>query len=243
MNIENYLITANSKINNKPLKTFVLAVLAGIFISLASVLSVVVSKSIDNYSTSKLLSALVFPIGLILVILMKTELFTGNSLLVIPLLNKDIKVKQLLKNWLIVYLGNLFGSLLITLLVINTPLKEVIMESFIKITNTKISLSISSAIILGVLCNFLVCLAVFLSSTANNITEKIIVIFLPIFTFVALSFEHSVANMSYLSFGYLLDNSINIGSILLKNLLPVTIGNIIGGSILGSLIYYLKKDN
>ena len=243
MNIENYLITANSKINNKTLKTFVLAVLAGIFISLASVLSVVVSKSIDNYSTSKLLSALVFPIGLILVILMKTELFTGNSLLVIPLLNKDIKVKQLLKNWLIVYLGNLFGSLLITILVINTPLKEVIMESFIKITNTKISLSISSAIILGVLCNFLVCLAVFLSSIANNITEKIIVIFLPIFTFVALSFEHSVANMSYLSFGYLLDNSVNIGSILLKNLLPVTIGNIIGGSILGSLIYYLKKDN
>ncbi len=243
MNIENYLNTAKSKINNKPLKTFILAILAGIFISLASVLSVVVSKSIENYSTAKILSALVFPIGLILVILMKTELFTGNSLLIIPVLNKDIKLKQLLKNWLIVYLGNLFGSLLITLLIINTPLKEIIATSFIKITNTKISLNIYSAIILGILCNFLVCLAVYLSSIANNINEKIIVIFLPIFTFVALSFEHSVANMSYLSFGYLLDNTINISSILLKNLLPVTIGNIIGGSLLGTLIYYLRKDN
>ncbi len=242
MEINNYLDTAKSKIANKPIKTFILAILAGIFISLAGVLSVVASISIESYSIAKLLSALVFPVGLILVILMKTELFTGNSLLVIPLLKKDIKCKQLLKNWLIVYLGNLFGALLITILIINTPLKEIISASFIKITNTKISLNITSAIILGVLCNFLVCLAVFLASNAKTITEKILVIFLPIFTFVALSFEHSVANMSYLSLGYLLDNSIKISDILLKNLIPVTIGNIIGGSLLAAIIYYLRKD-
>lgn len=242
MDIENYLNTAKGKINNKPLKTFILAIFAGIFISLAAILSVVASLSIDSYSIAKIMSALVFPIGLILVILMKTELFTGNSLLVIPLLNKDIKVKQLLKNWLIVYLGNLFGSLLISLLIINTPLKDVISASFIKIANAKISLSLSSSIILGILCNFLVCLAVFLASNAKTIGEKVIVIFLPIFTFVALSFEHSVANMSYLSLGYLLDNTISIGKILLNNLLPVTIGNIIGGSLLGISIYYLKKE-
>ena len=242
MEIEAYLNTAKGKIATKPLKTFILATLAGIFISLASVLSVVVSTSIDSYSVAKILSALVFPVGLILVILMKTELFTGNSLLVIPLVNKDIKCKELLKNWLIVYLGNLFGALLISLLIVNTPLKEVISASFIKITNTKISLNLTSAIILGILCNFLVCLAVFLASNAKTITEKVIVIFLPIFTFVALSFEHSVANMSYLSLGYLLDNSIKISDILLKNLIPVTIGNIIGGSLLGLTIHYLRKD-
>jgi len=242
MEIDTYLNTAKSKIANKPLKTFILAVLAGIFISLAGILSVVVSISIDNYSIAKILSALVFPVGLILVILMKTELFTGNSLLVIPLLNKDIKLKELLKNWLIVYLGNLFGALLISLLIINTPLKNIIASSFIKITNTKISLNITSAIILGILCNFLVCLAVFLASNAKSIGEKVIVIFLPIFTFVALSFEHSVANMSYLSLGYLLDNSIKISHILLKNLIPVTIGNIIGGGLLAIIIYYLRKD-
>ena len=242
MEINNYLNTAKSKIANKPLKTFILAILAGIFISLAGILSVVASTSINNYSVGKLLSALVFPVGLILVILMKTELFTGNSLLVIPLLKKDIKFKELLKNWLIVYLGNLFGSLLISLLIINTPLKEIISASFIKITNTKISLNITSAIILGMLCNFLVCLSVFLASNAKTIGEKVIVIFIPIFTFVALSFEHSVANMSYLSLGYLLDNSIKVSSIIFKNLIPVTIGNIIGGSILATLIYYLRKD-
>lgn len=242
MEIETYINTAKGKIANKSLKTFVLAVLAGIFISLAGILSVIVSTSIDNYSIAKILSALVFPVGLILVILMKTELFTGNSLLVIPLLNKDIKCKELLKNWFIVYLGNLFGSLLISLLIINTPLKEIISSSFIKITNTKISLNITESIILGALCNFLVCLAVFLASNAKSISEKVIVIFLPIFTFVALSFEHSVANMSYLSLGYLLDNSIKISRILLNNLIPVTIGNILGGSILGTTIYYLRKD-
>ena len=91
MEINNYLDTAKSKIANKPIKTFILAILAGIFISLAGVLSVVASISIESYSIAKLLSALVFPVGLILVILMKTELFTGNSLLVIPLLKKDIK--------------------------------------------------------------------------------------------------------------------------------------------------------
>ena len=242
MDIDAYLNTAKSKINNQKLKTFTLAILAGIFISIAAILSVVVSKTIDNYSVAKILSAMVFPIGLILVILMKTELFTGNSLLVIPLLNKDIKISELLTNWLIVYLGNLAGSLIITLLVYNTPLKDVIIASFIKIANTKISLSFISAIILGILCNFLVCLAVFLASNAKSIGEKIIVIFLPIFTFIALSFEHSVANMSYLSFGYLFDSTITISKILLNNLLPVTIGNIIGGSLLGSLIYYLRKE-
>ena len=242
MEIENYMNTAKGKINNKPLKTFVLAIYAGIFIALAGVLSTVASLSIDNYSVAKLLSGLVFPIGLILVIFMKTELFTGNSLLVIPLLKKEINIKQLLKNWLIVYLGNLCGALIISILIVNTPLKETIATKMVSIANTKISFSILEAIVLGILCNFLVCLAVFLSSNAKSTVEKIIVIFLPIFTFVALSFEHSVANMSYLSLGYLLDNNITITKLLLNNLLPVTLGNVIGGSILGLSIWYLRKE-
>ncbi len=242
MEIEAYLNIAKGKINNKVLKTFILAIMAGVFIALASVLSVVVAKSIDNYSVAKILSALVFPVGLILVILMKTELFTGNSLLVIPLLNKDITIGKLLKNWFIVYLGNIFGSLLITLMIANTPLKSIVCDSFIKIANTKVALSLSASIIFGILCNFLVCLAVYLASNAKTFNEKIIVIFIPIFTFVALSFEHSVANMSYLSFGYVFDNTLTLGKIIFGNLLPVTIGNIIGGSLLGGVIYYLKKD-
>ena len=242
MNINNYLDIVKTKITNKPLKTFILAIYAGIFISLAGILSTVASLSITNYSVAKLLSALVFPIGLILVIIFKTELFTGNSLLVISLLNKDITLKQLLKNWLIVYLGNLCGALIISLLIINTPLKAVLLDKMVSITNNKISFSIFESLILGILCNFLVCLAVYLSSNASTTVEKIFLIFIPIFTFVALSFEHSVANMSYLSFGYLLSDNISLSKILLNNLLPVTIGNIIGDSILGISIYYLKKD-
>ena len=242
MDIENYMNTARGKINNKPLKTFVLAIYAGIFIALAGVLSTVAALSIDNYSTAKLLSGLVFPIGLILVIFMKTELFTGNSLLVIPLLKKEIRLKQLLKNWLIVYLGNICGALIISILIINTPLKGTLSAKMVSIANAKISLSFLQAIVLGILCNFLVCLAVFLSSNAKSTVEKIIVIFLPIFTFVALAFEHSVANMSYLSLGYLLDHNITIAKLLINNLLPVTIGNIIGGSILGLSIWYLRKE-
>lgn len=242
MQLDNYLNTAKDKINTKPLKTFILAIYAGVFISLAGILSTVASLTIDNYSLAKLLSGIVFPIGLILVIFMKTELFTGNSLLIIPLLKKDITLKQLSKNWLIVYLGNLCGALIISLLIINTPLREVIGNKMISIANTKVSFNIIEAIILGILCNFLVCLAVFLSSNAKSTVERIIVIFLPIFTFVTLSLEHSVANMSYLSIGYLLDNNITIIKILLNNLLPVTIGNIIGGSILAASIWYLRKE-
>ena len=145
MDIENYMNTARGKINNKPLKTFVLAIYAGIFIALAGVLSTVAALSIDNYSTAKLLSGLVFPIGLILVIFMKTELFTGNSLLVIPLLKKEIRLKQLLKNWLIVYLGNICGALIISILIINTPLKGTLSAKMVSIANAKISLSFFNA--------------------------------------------------------------------------------------------------
>lgn len=241
MKIDNYLIVADKKINNKPLKTFVLAIYAGIFISFAAIISTIVSFQIGNYSVAKILSGLVFPIGLILVILLKTELFTGNSLLIMPLLDKKINIKQLLKNWIIVYLGNLVGSLIIALLFLQTPLKDILSDSLIKIANTKISLTFISALVLGLMCNFLVCMAVYLSSLEQNTGSKILVIIIPIFTFIVMSLEHSVANMFYLSIGYLLDKTITIGEILLNNLLPVTIGNIIGGVLLGISLWYLRE--
>lgn len=241
MNISNYIEIADKKIHNKPIKTFILAVYAGIFISLAAILSTIVSFQIDNYSIAKILSGLVFPIGLVLVILFKTELFTGNSLLIISLIEKKASLKQVLKNWLIVYLGNLSGALLVSLLIINTPIKNLLSDSLVNIATTKLSYSFISALILGGVCNFLVCIAVYLSTIAKNTVEKIIVIFIPIFTFIVMSLEHSIANMFYLSIGYLLDNTITITSIILNNLLPVTIGNIIGGTLLGISLCYLKE--
>lgn len=243
MDINPYLETANKKINNRPLKTFILAIYAGVFISLAAILSTVASVGITNYSIAKILSGLVFPIGLILVIFLKTELFTGNSLLIIPLLEHKITIKELLKNWLLVYLGNLCGALIISLLFLNTPLKEILTDSLIKIAHTKISYSLVTSLVLGFMCNFLVCTAVYLSTITKDTVGKIFVIIIPIFTFIVLSLEHSVANMFYLSIGYLLDNTISVKDILLNNLLPVTIGNILGGLILGVTIWYLKENN
>ena len=136
MNISNYIEIVKGKINNKFIKTLILAIYAGMFISLAGLLSTMVSYKVDNNSIAKILSGIVFPIGLILVILFKTELFTGNSLLIIPLLDKKVTFKQVIKNLLLVYIGNLIGALIITILIYNTSIRDVLSDSFIKIANT-----------------------------------------------------------------------------------------------------------
>lgn len=242
MNISNYLKVAEAKINNKFFKTLLLAILSGMFLSFAAIGSTIASTFIENYSVSKFMAAIVFPMGLILIILLKTELFTGNSLLIIPLLERNINFKQLIKNLLIVYIGNIIGSLIIALLIAKTPLVNKIGDTFINIMNTKISFDFMTAFVLGILCNFLVCMAVYLGTIVNTVVEKVIVIFIPIFLFIILSLEHSVANMFYLSIGYILDNTTSISTILLNNLLPVTIGNVIGGMVFGTIIWYLREQ-
>lgn len=242
MNIDNYIKIAKIKINNKYIKTLILAIYSGILLSLAAIASTVASATISNYSISKIMSALVFPMGLILIIFMKTELFTGNSLMIIPMLNKDTSIKKVLRNWILVYIGNFVGSLLVAYLISKTPLVDKLGETFINITNNKISLSPTSTIILGIFCNLLVCTSVYLSTISSSITEKVLVIFIPIFIFIILSFEHSIANMFYLSIGKIIDSGISIKEIILNNLLPVTIGNVIGGSLLGTTLWYLREQ-
>lgn len=241
MNISNYSEIACGKVKNNLSRTFVLSILSGIILSFACLASTVISSSINNYSVAKCLSALVFPFGLILIVLMKTELFTGNCLLIIPFLDREVKFREMIKNLLMVYIGNLIGSIIIAVLIYNTPLVNTLGKSFINIINTKISFSIKESIILAILCNFLVCIAIYLSSICKDVISKIFVIFIPIFLFIILSFEHSVANMFYLSIGYLVDSSVTIYDILFNNLLPVTFGNVIGGMFLGILIWFLKE--
>ena len=242
MNIDNYLKIADIKINNKYFKTLVLGIMSGILLSFAAIGSTIAGSFVENYSISKFMSALVFPMGLILIILLKTELFTGNSLMIIPLLERKIKIKQLLRNYLLVYIGNIIGSIIIAFLISRTPLINKIGDNFINIMNNKISFDFITALILGILCNFLVCMAVYLATIANTIIEKVIVIFIPIFLFIIMSLEHSVANMFYLSIGYILDSQTSIGTLLLNNLLPVTLGNIVGGMGFGSIIWYLREQ-
>ncbi len=254
--IEKYIEIGTNKTKNKPLKTFILAILAGTFIALAGVASTVVTYKIANPSLAKLLSGIIFPIGLFLVILLQTELFTGNSLLVIPLLDKKIKLKKLLKNWLLVFLGNLVGAIIIAIIIYYSGLlnssNNLLGETFVKIAISKCSLTFIKSFLLGFLCNILVCIAVYLSCNKESVVDKVICIFLPISLFIILSLEHSVANMYYLSIGFLSKTnplfieginaaSISIKNILLNNLIPVTIGNIVGGSLFGLTMFYINK--
>ena len=240
--LNDYINVGVGKTKNKPLKTIILSIMAGFLITLAGYASTVVSFSVNNFSLSKCLSALIFPMGLILVILLKTELFTGNSLLVIPLVNKKINIKSLLINWLLVYIGNFIGSIILSLLIYKSGslTNEALINAFINIANKKISYNFMNLIILGTLCNMLVCTAVFLGVIHKNTLEKVFVIFIPIFLFVLLGFEHSVANMFYLSIGALL-GKINFINLLIHNLLPVTLGNIIGGILIGLIFNYTKS--
>lgn len=242
--IEEYNEFGIKKVNNNFWKVMILSIMAGMFIALAGAVSVYASYSIGLASVAKLVMGLLFPVGLILVILMKTELFTGNMLLTIPLINKKITIKGMLNNWFWVYIGNLIGSLLIALGVYYAGSVEANVELFNKfatIAINKTDLTFINAIILGILCNILVCIAVYLAFINKNTIEKIVCIFLPIMFFIIMGFEHSVANMFYLGMGYL-TTKITLMDALINNLLPVTIGNIIGGCILAWSINFVNKE-
>lgn len=229
---------------------FFKGLLAGFFIAIASMLSIVVSSSINNYSISKILSALVFPIGLILVVLFKTELFTGNCLVIMPILNKEVKIKDSLKLLIVSYLGNFVGAIFTVLLISSTNHFMIndylIGNATIKTALNKINLSALNAFTLGILCNILVCSAVYLASTSKSYVEKVLSCIFPVFAFVALGFEHSIANMYYLFAGLSAERNILTSSISLSgifnNLLFVTLGNILGGFIIGILLNKIHKE-
>lgn len=245
LDYSSYLKIAKSKFANKWYKTMILAILAGMFIALAGAGSTIVSYKVANASLAKLLSGIIFPIGLILVVLLQTELFTGNSLLLISVLKKEARLRDLLKNWTLVFIGNLLGSLLVSVLICYSGLlsNQDLNMAIYKTLINKTSYSFINAFVLGILCNFLVCIAVFLASNGKTPLEKIAVIFFPICLFIILGFEHSIANMYFLSLGYFssLNESITIGKILLSNMLPVTLGNIVGGTAFASTVYFLNK--
>ena len=239
---ENYIEAGKNKVKNTASNTLVLAIFAGAFIAIAGVASTIASYAVENPSLAKVLSALIFPMGLILVILFKTELFTGNCLLIIPFTKKEIKMKDLIKNLIIVYLGNFIGAIFVALMLKQGGHydNQVYLETVLKIAKTKASYDILKAFVLGVLCNILVCMAVLLSFSVKETIAKIFVIFIPIFLFIMLGLEHSVANMYYLFAGYL-NKGIGLKAIL-SNLIPVTIGNIVGG--MGfALIYYFPHKS
>lgn len=237
-----------------------LAILAGMYIAFGGVFATVVATGASGvwpYGVVKTLQGLVFSVGLILVVVGGAELFTGNILMFIPLLQKKITLAGMLRNWLVVYAGNFIGSILIAFLILLGKTYHFSGGEFGKtmltIALNKSGFSFSQALSLGILCNILVCLAVWLAYTGQNTSDKILAIVFPITMFIAAGFEHSVANMYLVPAGLLLKvfdpafisslevslQNLTWGNFLLNNLLPVTIGNMIGGGLFVGTVYFL----
>jgi formate/nitrite transporter len=244
------------------IKQFVLGIMAGMFIALASQGSSQAIHTIESVGIAKTLAGALFTCGLVLVVVAGGELFTGNCLMIVALLQKKIKLTAMLRSWLVVYLGNFAGSLLIAALVYLSGQFNFTgggLGGFvIKTAVAKINLNFGSAFFMGVLCNILVCAAVWMAAAAKDIAGKVLVIFFPIWLFITSGFEHSVANMYYISAGIFaagigqweakaLEAGVTVNgldklgwpSMLINNLLPVTLGNIVGGAVLIGVLYWL----
>ena len=252
---QNYIATGVAKTKYPASKMLLLGILAGMFIALAGVGATIAPSTMVTASSAKLISAVVFPAGLSMVLLAGSELFTGNCLIIIPVLEKEASVIAMLKNWLFVYIGNFIGSILIAALAVYSGTFSVFGDaaaaSLIKTAVSKVSMSFSDALLRGILCNILVCVGVWMTYAAKDVAGKITGLFFPIMLFVLCGFEHSIANMFYIPAGLFASknaaylgayggNTLKLtwGAMFAKNLLPVTIGNIIGGVVLVGAGYW-----
>ncbi|WAT18927.1 formate/nitrite transporter family protein [Aurantiacibacter sp. MUD11] len=220
---------------------FALAVLAGAFIALGAAFYIVTVTGSDlGFGPTRLLGGFAFSLGLILVIVGGAELFTGNSLIVLARADQKVTTGQLLRNWAIVYVGNLTGALGTAMLVhLSGALStEALAATVVGIAETKLALPAGETFFRGILCNVLVCLAVWMCFAAHSVSGKVLVIAFPIAAFVALGFEHSVANMFLLPMGMLESGVFDLSGAV-RNLLVVTAGNVVGGGVLVALTYWL----
>ena len=253
----NYIKAGTAKTKLPVWKMIILSVLSGVLIAFSAVVSNTAAHAIPNIGLARLVIGLVFAFGLSMVIMTGAELFTGNCLLIIPILSKDAELRGFFRNWIVVYFGNLLGSVLIAAACakfgqFNYSNNGLAMYT-IGIAVSKCSLPFINAFVLGILCNFLVCLGIILALSAQDLIGRVVGSFMPIMYFTTGGFEHSVANMYYIPAGlYALevpkyaaqiqDAGINTamltwGNFFTANLIPVTLGNIIGGFSLGFILW------
>ena len=255
----NYIAIGKGKVNTPVAKMFVLGILAGIFIAFGGVASTAAAVSIPLASVGKFLGACIFPGGLTMVLLAGSELFTGNCLLVIPLCKKEITLGGMLKNWVVVFLGNLVGSLIMVGLVFLSNYQGMnggaVGTTIVSVAAGKMSPDWLTVFAKGIMCNFLGCLAVWIAYGSKTVADKMLGILLPIAAFVACGFEHCVANMFFLPFGILLasagiapagiDPSTVSWAGALWNWSASVPGNIIGGALFVGMAYWIayhKKE-
>ena len=219
----------------------VMAVLAGAFIALAGVASTWGSMLVENLSLRRLIAGCVFPAGLAMVVLTGTELFTGNCLMSIALLDKRITLPAMLRNWCVVYVGNFIGAAAVAAMAVWGGVFAGKEEFLVSAAMGKM-MPVEQAVFRGILCNILVCLGVLMAAAATDAGGKVVSLFFPVAAFVMAGYEHSVANMYYLTAGVLAGADLSAADIVLRNLLPVTVGNIIGGAvILGGGYWYMYR--
>lgn len=264
---DNNIKSGISKASMPLVKMILLGIMAGAFIALGGVASNVVVHNIADVGVARMLAGVVFPVGLMLVVFTGSELFTGNCLMFMAVLDKKIKLIQMIRNLVVVYFSNIVGALIIDLLVFYSGQFNYsdggLGAYTIKVAIAKTTINPIAAIVSGILCNILVCLAIIMAGAAKDASGKILAIFFPICTFVICGFEHCVANMFYIPAGMLaatnptyIEQSEKLYSITpeqcaglthfqgIESFLFVTIGNIIGGIVCVAIIYYMahKKD-
>jgi formate transporter FocA len=252
-----------NKVNLGPFRMLALAVLAGAFIALGAVFMTTVTAGASGvlpYGIARLLGGVAFCLGLILVVVAGAELFTGNNLIVMAWASRKVTTGKLLRNWIIVYFGNFIGAVLTAYGVYLSGQyafgQGAVGLQALTIANAKVGLTFTQAVVLGVFCNALVCMAVWLCMSARTTTDRILSILFPISAFVAAGFEHSIANMYFVPVALFIKNgapaefwsnigktaadfsNVTWGNFFVANLLPVTIGNIIGGVLMVGLVYW-----
>ncbi len=233
-----------AKANKSSLSLLLLGILAGAFIAFGAVGSTTMGALVGDKGLAKLIGAAVFPVGLMLVVMAGAELFTGNNLMTLGVVTGRYNMKDMLRNWFIVYIGNFIGSIAIAVLVAKTGLYagavgETAMAIATKKVNIMANLGLGAVLSRAILCNIIVVLAVWLATGARDITSKIFACWFPIMLFVLSGYEHSIANMFFIYVGKYIGADITGAEIWMNNIIPVTIGNLMGGAVIVPVFYYL----
>jgi formate/nitrite transporter len=225
------------------LQLVMLGLLAGAFIGLGALYAVIVmSDAALPHALQRVLGGVVFSLGLLLVVVAGAELFTGNNLIAMAWADGCMSTREVLYNWAVVCAANFAGATGLAAFVFWSGHADAYADTYLKIAAGKSSLSLTEAFFRGMLCNVLVCMAVWMTLAGRSVTDKFIAIVLPISAFVAAGFEHSVANMYLFPLAMMLQASAGSPvelAWLWRNLVPVIAGNLVGGSVLVALVYYV----
>ena len=263
--LEGNIKTEVKRVNMPIFKLVLLGILAGMFIAGGAAASNVAMHNISNVGLARLVAGVIFPVGLMMIVLVGGELFTGDCLLILGIMDKKYNVLQAIKVLVIVFITNLLGSVIIAFIVYESGqfnYTDGLLGAFtIKVALSKTGLSFTNAFCSGILCNIFVCLAVLMAASSKQVSDKMLGIFFPIMAFVVSGYEHCVANMYYIPAGIIAKmndsyvakakdaynftdaklDGLNIKTFFVDNLIPVTLGNIVGGMLFVGVILYLVK--